>query len=179
MLNKEKIIKTESIYNGNILKVRRDMVIACSGKTASREIVMHNGGVGIVAITDDNKICLVKQYRNPIDDFLTEIPAGKLETGEDILEAAVRELKEETGYTAEEMIYMGHILVSPGYCTEKVHLYLARKLTAGNCNFDDDEELEILKYDFDEAVKMVLDGSLTDAKTVYAILKAKCILEEK
>lgn len=177
MLSKEKVIESESVYNGKIVMIRRDKVITCNNNISYREIVSHTGGVGIVALTDDNKVCFVKQYRSPFDDFIMEIPAGKLERDEEIESAAARELSEETGYTAEDMMYMGYIMVSPGYCTEKVHLYLARKLTAGECHFDADENLEIYKYDFDEAVKMVMSGEISDAKTVCGILKAKEILK--
>ncbi len=179
MLNKEIVTSSEIIYNGKVLKVRKDSVIACNNKTAVRDIVCHNGGVGIVAVTDDNKICLVRQYRVAIEDFLIEIPAGKLEACEDHMLAAERELSEETGYTADIMTYLGFIYVSPGYCTEKVHIYMARGLKAGECSFDEDEDIEVLKYDLRDAVNMVMTGELKDAKTVYGILKVNNILESE
>lgn len=177
MLNKEIVTSSEIIYSGKVLTVRKDSVIACNNKVATRDIVCHNGGVGIVAVTDDKKVCLVRQYRVAIGDFLTEIPAGKLEAGEEHSEAAVRELSEETGYTADKMTYLGFIYVSPGYCTEKIHIYMASGLKAGECSFDEDEDLEVIELDIKDAVQMVMSGELTDAKTVYGILKVNNILE--
>lgn len=169
---KEVTVKSETLYEGNILTLKRDTVIAASGDEATREIVYHSGGVGIVAITSDNKIVLVKQYRIALDDFILEIPAGKLEMDEDIFKAAERELKEETGYSADKIEFLGEVLASPGFLTEKVSLFLATGLTQGECSFDKDEDIETIEISFDEAVKMAVTGEIKDAKSVSGILKA-------
>lgn len=179
MLKKEKVIESKKIFDGKIINVRLDTVETYCKKTASREIVEHPDGVGIVAIDENNRVCLVRQYRNPFDDFITEIPAGKAEKGENVKITAIRELSEETGYTAESMSYMGYAMVSPGFCSEKIHLFLARGLKKGECHFDEDEFLEMSMCDFKEAYKMVMDGQITDAKTIIGILKAKEILDIK
>lgn len=177
MLKKEEVTQSKTIYEGRVVKLRLDNVVSCNNKTVLREIVEHPNGVGVVAIDNDNKIYLVRQYRNPFEDFILEIPAGKAEPGESAQETAKRELREETGYSAENMMYLGNILVSPGFCNEKVHIFLAQGLTKGQCDFDDDEYVELEVYDFDDAYKMVMEAKITDAKTVVGILKAKEILK--
>lgn len=180
MLIKEKLIKSEDIFKGRIINVKVDTVeIAQNGNVATREIVEHPGGVGVVAITDEGKVCMVRQYRRPFDDMILEIPAGKLEWGEDHYDCGVRELEEETGYSAKEFVYLGMFYVSPGFCTEKIHIYLATGLTKGKTNPDEDEFVEIYEYSLDETMKMIMDNRLTDAKTVIGIMKAYTYLQGK
>lgn len=176
MLKKEEIIASKTIYEGRIIDLRIDTVKTCNAKESVREIVQHPDGVGVVAIDDKNRICLVRQYRNPFDDFILEIPAGKVEKGEDVAVAAKRELEEETGYSAEEVKYMGYAMVSPGFCNERVHIFLATGLKEGKCHFDEDEYVEQEMYDLDEAFSMVMNSTINDAKTIIGILKAKEIL---
>lgn len=173
MIFEEKKISSERIYEGAILNLRRDTVTVPSG-TAYREIVEHNGAVAIVPIKDDGKIVMVKQFRYPSGQVLLEIPAGKIDKGETIPEnTARRELREETGYTAEKLHYLGKLNPSVAYTEEVIHLYAATGLTEGETEFDEDEALDIVEYDYDEAFSMAASGHLVDAKTVAGIFMAK------
>ncbi|MCQ4635384.1 NUDIX hydrolase [Anaerovorax odorimutans] len=173
MVFEEKKISSERIYEGAILNLRKDTVTAPKG-TAYREIVEHNGAVAIVPITDEGKLVMVKQFRYPSGKVILEIPAGKIDEGEtDPLQTARRELKEETGYAADSMHYLGKINPSVAYTEEVIHLYAATGLTPGETSFDDDEALDILEYDFKEAYQMAACGQMVDAKTIAAIFMAK------
>lgn len=171
----EKTIDTKEIFKGRIIDVNVDTVSLANQKLAKRELVFHPGGVGIVAI-DKGKIFLVKQFRKPFNKILTEIPAGKLEYGEDPLEAAKRELEEEIGYKAGNIISIGAYYSSPGFCNEVIHLYLATELEFVGTHPDEDEFLEIITMDLNEAYNMIFNDSESDGKTAIAILKAKQIL---
>lgn len=167
------------VYEGKILNLRRDMVTTVGG-SSSREIVEHNGAVGIVPITDEGKIVMVEQFRYPIGGSVLEIPAGKIDKGEtDSLETAKRELREETGYTAGKMVYLGQINPSVAYTEEVIHLYLATQLKAGETEFDDDEALDIMEYDFEEVYQMAGHGELIDSKTVAAVFMARVQMDIK
>ena len=173
MIFEEKLIESERIYEGAILNLRRDKVTAPSG-TAYREIVEHNGAVAIVALTDDNKIIMERQYRYACKRPVLEIPAGKIDKGEtDPEAAAVRELKEETGFTASEIIYLGRCNPSCAYSEEVIHLYLMRGLTKGEQELDADEVLELIEMPFDEVYDMGVRGEIDDSKTLAALLMAK------
>ncbi len=179
MLEKEKCIESAYLYEGSVVRLRLETVEVQNGNTAKREIVEHCEGVCVVALGNEGEVYLVKQYRRPLDDFLLELPAGKKEAGEDSLVCAKRELKEETGLTAENYVYMGADYVSPGFCTEKIHIYLATGLQAGAAEPDGDEFVEVYTYTLEQLVAMVMDGSICDAKTVIGVLKAKRYLENK
>lgn len=169
----EKRISSQRIYEGAILNLRKDTVTAPKG-TAYREIVEHNGAVAIVPVTEEGKLVMVRQFRYPSGKILLEIPAGKIDKGEtDPEKTARRELKEETGYTAETLHYLGQLNPSVAYTEEVIHLYAATGLTPGEPEFDDDEDLEILEYDYRDAYEMAASGKLVDAKTVAAIFMAK------
>lgn len=173
MIFEEKKISSQRIYEGAILNLRRDTVTVPSG-TAYREIVEHNGAVAIVPVKDNGKIVMVKQFRYPSGQVLLEIPAGKIDKGETIPEnTARRELREETGYTAETLHYLGKLNPSVAYTEEVIHLYAATGLTEGETEFDEDEALEIVEYDYDEAFSMAASGQLVDAKTIAGIFMAK------
>lgn len=172
----EKTISTEQIYDGKIIKVRREQVRLNDGTTAMREIIAHSGGVGVIAVTEDRQVFMVSQYRIAAKSMMLEIPAGKLEYGEDPLECGKRELIEETGYCAKEFTHLGEYYATPGYCEEKLNIYLARDLEFVGQNLDDGEFLNVKKYGLDELYKMVMDNKIYDAKTAIAILKAKEIL---
>ncbi len=176
---REKTIKSERIFEGKILKFDYDTVILPNGREAKREIVRHPGGVGIVVIDESMMIYLVRQYRIPYDDILLEIPAGKLDSDEDTLDAAKRELSEETGLIAENWQFMGSFYPSVGFCDENLRLYMATDLTAGAVHPDEDEFLNVVKMPFDDVVKMCVDGSIKDGKTIAAVLKAEYLLNNK
>lgn len=173
MTFEEKWISSERIYEGAILNLRRDTVTAPKG-TAYREVVEHNGAVAIVPITNEGNVVMVNQFRYATGRVVLEIPAGKIDKGETEPEkAAIRELKEETGYTAEKLQYLGKINTSVAYAEEVIHLYAAVGLTAGETEFDDDEMLDIVEYEFDEIYQMAAGGKLVDVKTIAALFMAK------
>ena len=173
MIFKEELIESERLYEGAILNLRRDKVTASSG-TAYREIVEHNGAVAIVALTEDNNIVMERQYRYACGRAILEIPAGKIDTGEtDPVAAAVRELREETGYTASEIIHLGDCNPSCAYSEEVIHLYLMRGLTKGERELDDDEVIELIEMPFDEVYEMGVRGEIVDSKTLAALLMTK------
>lgn len=173
MTFEEKLISSERIYEGAILNLRRDKVTAAGGQ-AYREIVEHNGAVAVVPITNEGGVIMVKQYRYPMGRVVLEIPAGKIDEGEiDPVAAAERELREETGYTAGKLQYLGKISPSVAYTEEVIHLYAAIGLTPGETEFDKDEALDIIEYDFEEIYKMAAEGKLVDAKTIAAVFMAK------
>lgn len=172
----EKTVSSEPIFDGRVIKVRKDTAELENGETALRELVIHSGGVCVVPVTDEGEILMVKQFRYPFQEVLTEIPAGKLEVGEDHREAGLRELREETGAACGRFEYLGVCYPSVAYLTEKIHMYLATELTFDKQSLDEDEFLDVIKVKFEDAVKMVMDGSLPDAKTQCAILKAAKIL---
>lgn len=173
MTFEEKLISSERIYEGAILNLRRDTVTAAGGQ-AYREIVEHNGAAAIVPITNEGKVVMVEQYRYPMGRAVLEIPAGKIDEGEaDPAAAAERELEEETGYTAEVLQYLGKISPSVAYTEEIIHLYAAIGLIPGETQFDTDEAIDIIEYDFDEIYRMAAEGKLVDVKTIAGIFMAK------
>lgn len=171
MIYEEKTVSSEKVFEGRIIKVKVDRVEMPDGSVATRELVEHPGGVGIVAITENDEIILVEQYRKPLDKVIYEIPAGKLDPGEHHRTCGIRELGEETGLSAKVFDYMGFIYPSPGFTDEVTHVYLAKELTQGETHPDDDEFLDVKKVPFDTALKMVMDGEINDAKSVFGILK--------
>lgn len=170
---KEETISSEEIYDGVILHVYKDKVTLPNGNISGRELIRHVGAVGIVPLTDDEKVIVERQYRYPLDMVITEIPAGKLDSKEeDRLEAAKRELREETGITADEWIDMGVYYPAAAYTDEKITLYLAKGLHFGEQQLDEDEFLNLEAVPLKTLVKEVMDGNITDGKTQVAILKA-------
>lgn len=168
----EKTITSEKKFEGRIIDVEVLDVELPGGKTGYREIVNHPGGVGIVALTDDNKILMVRQFRKPIEKAILEIPAGKLEKGEDPLECGKRELEEETGYKAAEFVSLGYLYPSPGFANEVTHIYLAWGLEKGEVNPDEDEYLDILEISVEEVYSAIMKNEINDAKTVIGFFKA-------
>ena len=169
----EKTISTERIYEGKILNLRKDTVEIKDGKLASREIIEHNGAVAILAVTDDNRIVMVSQYRKACEKELLEIPAGKLEKGEDPKDAALRELKEETGYVPGTVEYMTRFYNAAGYSSEMITLYMCRDLIKGEASPDEDEDIELSEIDIDTLYDMCLKGEIEDSKTIIGVLMAK------
>ena len=175
MTFEEKVLDSEMIYEGAILNLRRDKVTVRTG-TAYREIVEHNGGAVIVAITDDNKVVMVKQYSASTRRNMLELPAGKIDKGEDPMAAAIRELKEETGYTPGKTVHLISSYPSVGYTEEMLHIYLCTELEPGETHFDENEALDILEYEFDTLMEMIRNGELKDGKTQLGLLMAKQVL---
>ena len=175
MTFEEKTLKSEKIYEGAIINLRRDKVTV-QGGTSYREIIEHNGGAVIAALTEDKKLVMVRQYRKPADKVMLEVPAGKIDPGEKPLDAAVRELKEETGYTAEKVEFLTEFYPSVGYSEERLYLYLCTGLTPGETCFDENEAIEIEEIDLDRLFKMAMSGELDDAKTIIAILMVKALV---
>ena len=167
----EKTLSSKIVYDGRILRLRVDTVELPNGRQTLREVAEHPGGVAIVAIDRDDNVLTVKQYRYAFSRVLEEIPAGKLERGEDPRAAALRELKEETGATPERLTELGALIVSPGAYGEVLHLYLAEGLDIGKQSPDEGEFLDLKRTPFDEMLRRVMDGELTDAKTVVGVLK--------
>lgn len=167
----EQTTGTTRIYEGKIVNLRKDTVVLENGAPAIREVVEHPGGVCIVPITDDGCILMVRQFRYPFQEVLMEVPAGKLEKGEDPAEAGIRELSEELGAEAREFTSMGVIYPTVAYLTEKIYMYLAKGLTFTQQHLDEDEFLEVVKMPLAEALQKVLAGEIPDSKTQIAILK--------
>ena len=174
----EKKLSSERVYNGIIVNVDVDEALSPSGNIVKREVVRHPGGVGIVALDDDGRIILVRQYRYAFQSVLTEIPAGKNEPGQTPEYGAARELREEIGAVGT-LTPLGSFYASPGIFTEELRLFLATDLTFGETDPDPDEFLEIIRVTFEEAEQMILSGELRDSKTVAGILKAKLYLEHE
>ena len=172
----EKTLSSETIFNGKILHIRRDTVLLPNGEQSFREVADHPGGVCVMALDDDRRALMVTQFRYPYMQLLRELPAGKLEYGEDPREAAVRELREETGAAAGTFESLGELYPSPGYCGEIIRMYLARELTFGETDLDEDEFLTLERVPFDQLVREVMDGTIKDAKTIAAVLKTKILL---
>lgn len=173
MIFEEKRVNSRKVYEGAILNVRVDTVTAKKGH-AYREIVEHNGAVAAVALTEDDQVLMIRQYRYACDRVVLEIPAGKIERGETDPEAAmIRELKEETGYSAGKVKYLGCINPSVGYSEEVIHLYLMTGLKPGQQALDDDEALDVELMPFEEVYQMAAEGKLADAKTIAGIFMAK------
>ena len=169
----EKKLTSEVLFEGRVITLTKDTALLENGKTATREVVHHHGGACIVPYFEDGTICMVRQFRYAMQQELWELPAGKLNRGEDPLPAGMRELKEETGATAAHYESLGQLYPSPGYCGEIIHLYLATGLSFGDMCPDDDEFLEVERIPLQQAVNMVLSGEIKDAKTAIAILKLK------
>ncbi|EGQ2941950.1 NUDIX hydrolase [Staphylococcus pseudintermedius] len=164
----EKTISKESIYKGKIIEVEKHKVSLPNNETAYREVVKHNGAVAICALTPDQQVILVKQYRKALEQELLEIPAGKLEPGEDRESAAMRELEEETGFKAKKLTLIGEVYGTPGFSNEKISVYFADNLVEGKVNLDEDEFVEKVLYSLDDVKKAVEARTIEDAKTFIA-----------
>lgn len=164
----EKTISKESIYKGKIIEVEKHKVSLPNNETAYREVVKHNGAVAICALTPEQQVILVKQYRKALEQELLEIPAGKLEPGEDRKSAAMRELEEETGYKAKKLTLIGEVYGTPGFSNEKISVYFADDLVEGEVNLDEDEFVEKVLYSLEDVKKAIEARTIEDAKTFIA-----------
>lgn len=174
----EETVAQKEIFNGHIINVHVDDIKTEDGKPAKREVVDHNGGVCVAVITEDNEILLVKQFRYPYNEVLVEVPAGKLEIGEDPFEAMKREQLEETGTTGKNYVSLGKLYPTPGYCSEVIYLWACKVDEYADQNLDDGEFLEVIKMPLDKAVEMVLNNEIPDAKTQVCILKTASIISD-
>ena len=174
----EKPINQEYIFKGRIINLRVDDALLPDGTVAKREIVEHPGGVCVAALTENNELMFVEQFRYPYAEVVLELPAGKLEYGEDPFEAGKRELREETGTIASEYEDLGKLYPTPGYCGEIIWMYAATGLSYGEQSPDDDEFLTVEKIPLNKAVEMILSGEITDAKTQAAVLKLKLLKDQ-
>ena len=166
----ETFISSQVGFAGRILQVKIDKVNLPNGKEACREIINHPGAVAILPVLADGSMVFVKQYRYPVGTVLYEIPAGKLDTGEDPAACAIRELSEETGYEAREWRLLTSIVTTPGFTDEVIHLYLAKGLTKGEQHPDEDEFVDVVVFSSEQVKKMVLEKDIFDAKTLSALL---------
>lgn len=167
----ERKLSSEMKFDGKLIKVTYD-VAEVNGKEAWREVVHHPGASAVVAIDEENHIIMEKQFRYALNDYLLEIPAGKLDAGEDPLVCAKRELEEETGIVASEWISLGTIATSPGFCNEVIHLYVAKGLSKGEIHWDEDEYVEVERYTFDELLQRIKEEKIKDSKSLSAVLLA-------
>lgn len=172
----EQTEESTGIFNGRIITVHEDTVQLVDGTQAKREIVDHNGGVAIIGLTEEGEVLLVRQFRAPYKEVLFEIPAGKLEKGEDPFEAAKREFQEECGCTAVNFKYIGELYPTPGYCGEIIRLYYATGLEFGEQHLDEDERLDVYKVPLGEAFDRCINGEFKDAKTQIGIMKVREML---
>lgn len=174
----EKTMKSEKIYDGKMINLRIDTVELPDKKYSKREIVEHPGAVAVIAITEDNEILLVEQYRKAVDQVLLEIPAGKIEIDEEPNITAMRELEEETGYKAESVEYLLETYSSPGFTNERIYIFLAKNIEKVSDKLGvDGENLRIKKVKLDKLIKEIKRGQIMDSKTILALLYMNNILE--
>ncbi len=175
----EKTLEVEEIYDGKILRLTKETALLEDGTTALREVVHHSGGVCILPLTDQEEVLFVRQFRYPFQTALLELPAGKRETGEDPRTCGIRELKEEVGATAKEVISLGCLYPTVAYDTEIIYLFLARGLDLSGQKLDEGEFLDVVKIPLEEAYRMVMNNDLPDAKTQIAVLKTWLLIQEE
>lgn len=169
----EHLVSSETIASGGMLTVKRDQVRLPNGHTSQREYVTHPGAVVIVPILANGNIILERQFRYPLHQVFIELPAGKIDAGEDILVTGQRELMEETGFSATKWVKLGHQHPCIGYSNEVIHMYLARGLSAGQHQRDADESLEVFDLPFEDCLSMIQSGEITDGKTIVALFFAE------
>ena len=176
----EKFVSREEIFEGNVMHVVRDVIELPNGKKATREVCLHNGAVAIIPLLPDGRVIMERQYRYPHGRVVLEIPAGKLDSPDEIpLEAAKRELREETGALSGKLTELGKIIPSSAILSEVIHLYLAEDLTFGERDLDEDEFLDVEYIPLSDLKDMVMRGEIADAKTQIAVLKADEILKNR
>lgn len=176
MIIEEQTVSSDRIYTGKVISLKVDTVEVPKKGYQKREIIEYPGAAGIVAITDENKVLLVRQYRKAVEKVLWEIPAGKLEQGESPKDCAIRELKEETGYSANNIKLIHKFYTSAGFSNQKIYVYLATDLEKGECNLDEDEFLELHEVDIKDVYEMIDKNDIEDAKTSIGLLLAKELL---
>ncbi|MDY6989859.1 MAG: NUDIX hydrolase [Thermodesulfobacteriota bacterium] len=165
-----KVEKITNIYEGRIFNMAVEKVVLPNGVVKEREVVRHPGAAAMVPLFDDGQVALIKQYRHAVGEFLWEVPAGTLEPDESPLACARRELVEETGFEAKDLVKVAKILPAPGYTDECIHIFLATGLTPAEQKLDDDEVLEVRPTPFERAIEMIKEGKIQDAKTITGLL---------
>ncbi|MDA3732579.1 NUDIX hydrolase [Niameybacter massiliensis] len=171
-----KRIGRKEVYKGKIFTIVQDEILFDDGSVAQWDLVVHNGASAVVPITENKEVILVKQYRNAKDGYVLEIPAGKLEKGEDPLECAKRELEEEIGFKAGRMTKICSMFTAVGFSDERLHLYMAEQLQVGKQNLDEDEYIEVVTYPITKAVEMIFKGEICDSKTIAGLLAVENLL---
>jgi ADP-ribose pyrophosphatase len=171
-VNPRKTVRSEYVYRGKVVTLRLDTVEREDGTQTRREVVEHHGAVAIVPLLDESTVLLIRQYRQAVDEYLLEIPAGTLEDGENIEACAARELEEEIGYTAASLTRMLSQFLAPGYSNEVLHAFLGENLTQTQTLPDVDEDIEVVPVQLADIVPMILDGTIRDAKSIAALLVA-------
>ncbi|MCS7186651.1 MAG: NUDIX hydrolase [Armatimonadetes bacterium] len=166
----ETMLESERIYDGRLIGLRRDKVKLPNGRTSTREVVVHPGAVAIVPLLSDGRVILVRQYRYAVGKILMEIPAGTLHPNETAEDCALRELREEIGYTAGQLEHLASIYLAPGYSTELIHVFLATNLEPASGDMDEDEFVEPVAIPLEDAISQIGEGKIQDAKTVAALL---------
>lgn len=174
----EKTLEEKEIFKGRVLRFHVDKVELQNGRTSTRECVDHLGGACVAALTEENEILFVRQFRYPYREALLEVPAGKLEPGEDPFEAIKREQREETGTTGKDYVNLGKLYPSPGYTNEIIYLYACRVEAFGETDFDEDEFLQLERIPVDKAVEMVMNNEISDSKTQVVVLKTALLLKD-
>ncbi len=165
-----KVTESKKIFNGHVFDIKVDQIEYDSGNKGVREVILHNGGAVVVPVKDDGKIILVKQYRYPFDEFIYELPAGKLEINEDPQTCATRELTEETGFSSDRVVKLGKIYTTPGFCNEILHIYLATNLKPEKHNREEGEHgMEVYEFTLDEINSMIANGEIVDSKSISGI----------
>jgi len=172
----EKKVVSETVFKGRIIEVHSDQVEFADGGCGVREVVITANAVAVVALNERQEVLMVKQYRYPTSEELWEIPAGKIEAGEAPLQSAQRELEEETGYRAKSWRSIYDFYMSPGFCTERMYLFLAHDLTAYRQKLDQDEFIEVVAVPLSKALQMVEDGQIVDAKSIIGLLAVQNIV---
>ena len=178
MTNQEPSIDSRVVFEGRILTVRVDTVRLPNGRETTREIAEHSPSVCIVPIDDQGNVVLVRQFRKPVERDLLEVPAGGIEEGEVSDEAVQRELQEEIGYTAGKLRHLSSFWLAPGWCTENMHAYLATDLTPSSLQADDDEFISVVRVPVTDAMKLISEGQVQDAKSIAALLLALRVLQD-
>lgn len=168
----EDTISSELVYEGPVFKVRKHKVNTINGQSI-RDVVEHSGGAVMIAVTNEGKVLMEKQFRKPLEKVILELPAGKIDPNEDPLNTAIRELAEETGYRAETVKHLTSYTPTCGYSNEVLHVYIMRNLTPGETNLDATECVDVIEYDVEELIRMILSKEITDGKTILGILFAR------
>ena len=170
-MKQQKVIETELVFKGRAVRLKIDTVLLPSGRKTTREIVEHSDCVAIIPIKDDGKLVMVRQFRHATGKELLEIPAGGIEKGEDAISCVRRELQEETGFYPEEVKPMGGFYAAPGYCSEYLHLFLAKGLRPSRLIAEDTEEIQVVDIDLSEVPSLIASGEICDSKSIAGLLR--------